>query len=40
MMMEGNLTLPVEQILPIENFAEAVKLAAQDGRAGKVVLAL
>jgi trans-2-enoyl-CoA reductase len=40
MMQEGALKLPVEKVFPIEDFAEAVRLAAQDGRSGKVVLAL
>lgn len=40
MMLHGKLTLPIHQIVPLENFRDAVHLAAQDGRNGKVVLAL
>jgi NADPH:quinone reductase-like Zn-dependent oxidoreductase len=40
MMNEGTLNLPVQKVFPIEDFAEAVRLAAEDGRSGKVVLAL
>ncbi len=40
MMLQGKLQLPVEKVFPMEDFAEAVRLAAQDGRSGKVVLAL
>lgn len=40
MMLEGTLKLPVEKVFPIEEFAGAVRLAAEDGRSGKVVLAL
>lgn len=40
MMLHGSLTLPVEKILPLEDFREAVQLAAEGGRAGKVILKL
>ncbi len=40
MMLHGTLHLPVEKVFPVEEYGEAVRLAAQGGRSGKVVLAL
>ncbi|MFZ4764587.1 MAG: MDR family NADPH-dependent oxidoreductase [Roseimicrobium sp.] len=40
LMKRGALTLPVERVFPIAEFQTALAVAAQDGRGGKVILAL
>lgn len=39
MVMKGELVMPVERIFPVTEFRDAVALAQESGRAGKVLLA-
>ena len=40
MILAGELVLPVEKVVPIEDFQEAISRAQEDGRNGKLVLDL
>lgn len=38
MMLKGNLTLPVDRIIPMSDYREAITLSQSEGRKGKVIM--